>query len=592
MLKATTVEKEPLLPSTTISKPSDRKFRRPLLYTGLLLLLSSYYALLILPQFTDLGPWLGQKHHDYSTNYCPQADVLVPEVNGELWNSLTATIGTASFKSRAVEWLGGAVRVPTESFDDLGPVGKDRRWDVFAPFHEYLLGTYPLVHTTLNLTKVNTYGLLYVWQGSDASLKPVLLAGHQDVVPVDPTTVDKWTHPPFSGYFDGERVWGRGSSDDKSGLIGILSGVETLLEKNFQPTRSVVLAFGFDEEVSGRQGAQRLSEALLDLYGKDGFALIVDEGSGFSEQYGSVVALPGIAEKGYIDVRVEVTAAGGHSSIPPEHTSIGILSSLLVEYEANPYEVHLSRKDPLYSGLQCVSEHARDVPADLRRIIKRSASSDKALHALEKEVLKNPTYRSLVGTTQAIDLIQGGVKANALPERAWAVVNHRISVASSVEEVQAHDAKLLESLAAKFNLTYNAFGATLSEPGAPSSGTLTLSDAFGTALHVAPVTPTGKDAAPYQLLSGTIKAAYNSHRSLQGTDTIVVSPGMMSGNTDTRYYWDLSKHIFRYNHANAASKNGLGNIHTVNESMDIDSFLEMIRFFITLILNADEVDNL
>lgn len=37
-------------------------------------------------------------------------------------------------------------------------------------------------------------------------------------------------------------------------------------------------------------------------------------------------------------------------------------------------------------------------------------------------------YKSLVGTTQAIDLIHGGVKSNALPERAWAVVNHRISV--------------------------------------------------------------------------------------------------------------------------------------------------------------------
>jgi Gly-Xaa carboxypeptidase len=62
-----------------------------------------------------------------------------------------------------------------------------------------------------------------------------------DVVPVDPTTVHQWTHPPYSGYFDGEfllypsardthlplslsgkRIWGRGSSDDKSGLIGIL----------------------------------------------------------------------------------------------------------------------------------------------------------------------------------------------------------------------------------------------------------------------------------------------------------------------------------------------------------------------------------
>jgi len=40
----------------------------------------------------------------------------------------------------------------------------------------------------------------------------------------------------------------------------------------------------------------------------------------FAEQYGSVFATPGIAEKGYLDVHVEVTAPGGHSSIPPKHT--------------------------------------------------------------------------------------------------------------------------------------------------------------------------------------------------------------------------------------------------------------------------------
>ena len=41
---------------------------------------------------------------------------------------------------------------------------------------------------------------------------------------------------------------------------------------------------------------------------------------GFAEEYGGVIATPAIAEKGYIDVRVEVTSPGGHSSIPPKHT--------------------------------------------------------------------------------------------------------------------------------------------------------------------------------------------------------------------------------------------------------------------------------
>ncbi|KAF8627116.1 hypothetical protein AX17_006376, partial [Amanita inopinata Kibby_2008] len=327
-----------------------------------------------------------------------------------------------------------------------------------------------------------------------------------------------------------QRIWGRGSSDDKSGLIAIMTTVELLIESNFQPLRTVVLAFGFDEEVSGGRGAANLANVLQDRFGKDGFAFIVDEGSGFSEQYGSVFATPGIAEKGYFDVRVEVATKGGHSSVPPRHTSIGILSALLVHYEANPFKFHLEREDPLYGTMLCFAEHAESLPLRLRKMIKRSIHSNAALRHLEKHIFKNVVYKSLVGTTQAIDLVHGGVKTNALPERAYAVVNHRISVQSSVAATKERDVERLEKLASHFNLTYNAFGSSITE-GAPSSGTLTLTDAFLAGLEPAPVTPTGQDAAPYQLLSGTIKAAYNSHRALKGSNNIHVAPGMMTGNT-------------------------------------------------------------
>jgi Gly-Xaa carboxypeptidase len=519
---------------------------------------------------------------------CPQADELVPEKNGVIWESLQLTYGTEAFKARAIDWLGGAVRIPTETFDDMGDV-TEPVWEKFLPLHDYLKDSFPLLHSNLELTKVNTYGLLYVWKGSDSALKPLLLAAHQDVVPVLETTINEWQHPPFSGYFDGESLWGRGSCDDKSGLIGIMSAIESMLESGFKPTRTVVIASGFDEEVSGIRGASSLATEMLERFGENAFAMLLDEGSGYSEVYGRVIAVPGIAEKGSLNVQIKVTSPGGHSSLPPPHTSIGILAELLVQYEKNPFEVHLTRGSPTYKSAQCMAQHAPGISSSLREHMLRAEHCDGALRAAEQELFKNRAFMSLVGTTQAIDLVDGGVKVNALPEQAWAIVNHRISTESSTAATKARDIELLKSLANNFNLSYTAFGSRISNEDAPSYGTLILSTAFGDGLEPAPVTPSGEDAAPFQLLSGTIKATYNSHRNISGSDAIIVSPGIMSGNTDTRFYWKLTDHIFRYGHLGVASGGSLpSGVHTVNEAISIDSFVEMIRFYTTLVLNVDE----
>ncbi|GAW04802.1 carboxypeptidase S [Lentinula edodes] len=522
---------------------------------------------------------------------CSQYDVLVPK--NLLWNTVGEVVGTEEFKDRAVNWLAGAIRIPTESYDDFGPIGEDPRWETFKHFHDYLLEAFPLVHSTLSLTKINTHSLLYEWTGTDSSIKPVLLAAHQDVVPVEPRTAADWTYPPYSGHFDGTRIWGRGASDDKSGLISLLSAIELLLEAGFKVERTFVLAFGCDEEASGHFGALQLGKAMLEIYGPNAFAFIVDEGGDISEHYGTVFAAPGVAEKGYLDLRVDVASPGGHSSIPPSHTTIGILSRLLVEFENSPFPVEMSTDSVFYGTLQCYAGHGKTTPLDLREAIVHSGTSKKALKKLGDILFKNPANVALVGTTQAIDLIQGGVKSNALPEQAYAVVNHRISTLSSLAEVIDRDTDTLKGLANKFNLSFISFGKTISDTSASSAyGSLVFSDAFNNSLVPAPTTPTsGSKARPYELLSGTIQATYNAHRGLElESHNVVVAPGIPTGNTDTRYYWDLSDgQILRYNHRNSmAFKDVTSGVHTVDENLPIEAFLEMIRFFTTLILNTDE----
>lgn len=76
----------------------------------------------------------------------------------------------------------------------------------------------------------------------------------------------------------------RGPVSSYSGLLTEIltylcsSSVETLINYGFEPERTIVLSFGFDEEVSGAQGATALSEYLLSKYGEDGFAMLIDEG--------------------------------------------------------------------------------------------------------------------------------------------------------------------------------------------------------------------------------------------------------------------------------------------------------------------------
>jgi Gly-Xaa carboxypeptidase len=240
------------------------------------------------------NPW-SQKP---SKPQCQQVTPLFPEVKSKDLADMDAYLKTDAFRNESIARLGGAVKIPTQSYDDMGPIGKDSRWDIFFQLSDYLKMQFPGVHFMLNLDVVNTHGLVYTWEGSDKSLKPLLLMAHQDVVPVPDSTVESWTYPPFSGAYDGKHVWGRGASDCKNSLIGILESVELLVKAGFKPARTIVLSFGFDEEISGREGAGHLAPYLVEKYGKDGFAAIVDEGAGVNTLWGTHFATPGVAEKG------------------------------------------------------------------------------------------------------------------------------------------------------------------------------------------------------------------------------------------------------------------------------------------------------
>lgn len=207
-----------------------------------------------------------------------------------------------------------------------------------------------------------------------------------------------------------------------------------------------------------------------------------------------------------------------------------MLSSMVVAVEENPNEPALVRGGSPYNSTLCAAAYGPEYPAHIRELaFKADQGDDAALDDLRDALLETfPRFEAILRTTQAVDLVQGGVKVNALPEKVSAVVNHRIAEHSSVRELQQHIADTILPIAKKYDLTVDAFGTSV-EAGSGKGGRVALSDAWGTALEPSPVTPTGKDD-PYQILAGTIKATIESSEGYNAT-AVVVAPLLAIGNT-------------------------------------------------------------
>ncbi|RKO93853.1 hypothetical protein BDK51DRAFT_51734 [Blyttiomyces helicus] len=342
-----------------------------------------------------------------------------------------------AYRAGSAERLAQAVRIETVSFDDMKeqvPFESDPRRQGFLKIKNHFEVTYPLVfsrlrypelmtppplprlhlnisHKHLRREVVNVFGLLFTLEGTNPTLKPIILMAHTDTVPVAEETVSEWAHPPFSGFIDAERVWGRGSVDCKNSLTAQLDAVELILEAGFAPARTIILAYGFDEEISGHAGAKTLADTIYARYGHNGAELVLDEGSGRSSRLGIPMSLVGVQEKGYTDIKITVSAPGGHSSIPPPHTAIGILAEIVAAIESKPYTPALLDSNPYVETLRCGARWNPSFDPWLKSALQRI---DLFRDEIVKELFENIETKFLITTSQAVDIIQGGTKGSCL----------------------------------------------------------------------------------------------------------------------------------------------------------------------------------
>ena len=286
----------------------------------------------------------------------------------------------------------------------------------------------------------DTATLMARYRGTNASLKPIVLLGHMDVV--EAMAAD-WERDPFTAVEENGYIFGRGAEDNKFDVSVMVATLARLKSEGFKPRRDVVLALSGSEEtdwISTRQLAETLKGAELVLNGDGGGGLLSDKGE--PVYYGLQAG-----EKTYADFVIEVTDPGGHSSAPTGSNAIYRLAKILDRVGAYKFA-------PMANELTIASlkTAARQVGGDLGAAMTRYAANPKDQAAADLLSTK-PEYIGQIRTTCVATTVNAGHARNALPQRATANVNCRIFPGVAVAAVEEELTRVIADPGAKITLS-------------------------------------------------------------------------------------------------------------------------------------------
>lgn len=440
-----------------------------------------------------------------------------------------------------VEHLSQAVQFQTVSTSQTAQA----KTEEFQKFHQFLDTTFTKINSVLTKESISDNSLLYTWRGSDASLKPIILMAHQDVVPIDEATASQWTHSPFSGDVADGFVWGRGTLDDKGNLLSIFETVEMLLNENFQPKRTIYLACGHDEEIGGKNGATEIAKLLKERGVNAEF--ILDEGGSVTDRIikgiEKPVALIGVSEKGYLSLELTVEDTGGHSSQPPKNTAIGVLSHAIAQLEDNPFP----------GGINGVTGEMFNKLTPEMSFGQRIFLSNLWLFRplVVRQLASVPATNATLRTTTAATMFNAGVKDNVLPNKATAIINFRILPGENIDSVTNYVRQTINDDRVKIV----PYGENAWNPSQVSN----------------------VSSNDFQIVEKTIRQTFPE---------TIVAPYLMLGATDSRHYEGISSNIYRFSPFKLNAED-LTRIHGINERISIETYSQGIGFYYNLIKNAE-----
>ncbi len=437
-------------------------------------------------------------------------------------------VSDAELEKACAEKLGAMVRIPTVSKNE------DEDLSEFYRLHREMESLFPLVHKNLEKT-VLSGNLVYRWKGRDSSAKPILLMGHQDVVPASD---EGWSVGAFSGQVKEDGcLYGRGAIDCKGTMLVELEAIERLLAEGFVPECDVYLEYSINEESSG-VGASM----AVEWFKERGitFAIVLDEGGAVMDKAVSGMDRPyavvGITEKGYMDLKISAAGRGGHSSTPPRKTPAARLFAFAAEIE----RIRPFRKALIPQTKAMFAAMAPSFGFGMRMILGNLWLFAPLLKAVMPRI--SPFGEAILATTCCFTMMEGSDAPNVIPKEPYIVANLRTSVHQNCEESLA----VLKKYADKYDLKIEILTARDASP-------------------VCDIT-----SPEYSYLCECIRQHY--------TDC-GVSPYVIMGGTDCRHFHAISENAFRFSPVRMTTAQS-GSCHAVDENVSVDALAEGVEFFI------------
>lgn len=263
--------------------------------------------------------------------------------------------------------------------------------------------------------------------------KPILFLAHLDVVEArrEDWSLDPFTLTERDGYF-----YGRGTGDIKDEVADLVANLLRLKAEGYVPNRDIVVALTDDEEAGDDNGVIWLLQNRPELI-RAAYVINTDAGGGQMDHGRRLRNPVQTSEKIYATYLLEVTGAGGHSSLPPRDNAIYTLARGLDRLSRFTFPVRLNPTTRAFFR-QLAEQETGQLASDLRAV-----SDDSPDPKAEDRLAAVPLYNSSMRTTCVATMLQAGHAENALPQRAQATIQCRLLPSDSPEETRATLARVL-----------------------------------------------------------------------------------------------------------------------------------------------------